>query len=123
MHKGVILQPTYRIRGGIPVIQLYGRLESGRPFLVEDDRFRPYFFVRTRDLPRLDAETAAQFRETELADLDGEQISRITLPLPSAVRPLRDRMGELGIPTYEADILFPYRYLMDHVLRVGIAID
>lgn len=123
MHKGVILQPTYRIRGGIPVIQLYGRLESGQPFLVEDDRFRPYFFVRTRDLPRLDAETAARFRETELADLDGEPTSRITLPLPSAVRPLRDRIRELGVPTYEADILFPYRYLMDHVLRVGIAID
>ena len=55
MHKGVILQPTYRIRGGIPVIQLYGRLESGSPFLVEDDRFRPYFFVRTRDLQHLDS--------------------------------------------------------------------
>ncbi|MFP6638764.1 MAG: 3'-5' exonuclease, partial [Myxococcota bacterium] len=123
MHKGVILQPTYRIRGGIPVIQLYGRLESGSPFLVEDDRFRPYFFARTRDLEQLDAETAAEFRETELSDLDGEQVSRITLPLPSAVPPLRDRLIGLGLATYEADILFPYRYLMDHVLRAGIGID
>ncbi|MFP8873003.1 MAG: 3'-5' exonuclease, partial [Myxococcota bacterium] len=107
----------------ISVIQLYGRLESGSPFLVEDDRFRPYFFVRTRDLQHLDPETAAEFRETELSNLDGEQVSRITLPLPSAVPPLRDRIIGLGLPTYEADILFPYRYLMDHVLRVGIRID
>ncbi|MEE3327420.1 MAG: 3'-5' exonuclease, partial [Myxococcota bacterium] len=123
MQKGVILQPTYRNRSGIPVIQLYGRLESGQPFLIEDDRFRPYFFVRTQDLPRLESDIAAQFQETELADLDGNQVSRINLPLPSAVRPLRDQMVGLGIRTYEADILFPYRYLMDHAIRVNIGIE
>ena len=123
MQKGVILQPTYRIRGGIPVIQLYGRLESGEPFVIEDDRFRPYFFVRTEDLSRLDSELSAQFHETELADLDGRQVSRINLILPSAMRPLRDQLGGLGVQTYEADILFPYRYLMDHAIRVNIGID
>ena len=97
MQKGVILQPTYRTRNGVPVIQLYGRLESGEPFLIEDDRFRPYFFVRTQDLPRLETDLATRFQETELADLDGEQVSRITLPLPSAVRPLRDQLVGLGV--------------------------
>ena len=79
MQKGVILQPIYRIRGGIPIIQLYGRLESGEPFVIEDDRFRPYFFLRTEDLSRLDSELSVQFHETELADLDGSQVSPINL--------------------------------------------
>ena len=30
---------------GVPLIQLFGRLEDGPPFLVEDDRYRPCFFV------------------------------------------------------------------------------
>ena len=45
MHSGFILQPTYRVREDGPVVRLFGRLESGEAFLVEDDRFRPYFFV------------------------------------------------------------------------------
>ena len=32
--RGFILQPTYRVRHGCPVIQLYGRLEGGEAFLV-----------------------------------------------------------------------------------------
>ena len=47
MHTGLIVQPTYRVRGGQPVVQLWGRTSEGPPFLVEDDRFRPYFFVPT----------------------------------------------------------------------------
>ena len=48
MPEGFVLQPGYRIRSGIPVIQLFGRLASGEAFLVEDDRFRPYFFAEPR---------------------------------------------------------------------------
>ena len=49
-YRGFILQPTYRVRSGVPVVQLYGRLESGEAFLAEDDRFRPYFFIRCADV-------------------------------------------------------------------------
>ena len=45
MPTGFILQPTYQIRAGRPVVQLFGRLSGGGAFLVEEDRFRPYFFV------------------------------------------------------------------------------
>jgi DNA polymerase elongation subunit (family B) len=50
---GFILQPTYRVRDGVPVVQLFGRLASGPAFLVEDDRFRPYFFAPTALAERL----------------------------------------------------------------------
>ena len=45
IRRGFLLQPTYRVVGGVPVVQLFGRLEEGPPFLVEDDRARPYCFV------------------------------------------------------------------------------
>ena len=45
MHTGFVVQPTYRVREDRPVVQLFGRLESGEAFLVEDNRFHPYFFV------------------------------------------------------------------------------
>ena len=45
MAVGLILQPSYRLQKGHPVIQLFGRLEGSEAFLIEDDRFRPYFFV------------------------------------------------------------------------------
>jgi len=123
VHRGVILQPTYRIQGDRPVVQLYGRLESGRAFLVEDDRSRPYFFVRQADSRRLAGEIDAPIRETELSTLAGEPVSRVTMNLPSEIRPLRTRLASLGITSYEADLRFAYRFLMDHALRDSIGIE
>src|SRR5256885_1074043 len=45
--RGFILQPTYRIEGGRPVVQLYGKLEGGGNFLVRDDRSVPSFVIET----------------------------------------------------------------------------
>jgi hypothetical protein len=44
-HRGFILQPTYRVEDGRPVVHLYGTLEDGGPFLVRDGRTVPHFYV------------------------------------------------------------------------------
>lgn len=36
--RGFILHPSYRVESGVPVLQLFGRLEDGRGFLVRDRR-------------------------------------------------------------------------------------
>ena len=123
MHQGVILQPTYRIHNDRAVVQLYGRLESGRAFLVEDDRFKPYFFVRQIDRRHLESEAGVSLRDTELSTLGGEPVCRATVNLPGAIRPLRTRLARLGVSSYESDLRFAYRYLMDHALRDGVGID
>ncbi len=51
-HRGFILQPTYRIEAGRPVVHLYGRLEDGRTFLVRDQRALPHFYVAAADSER-----------------------------------------------------------------------
>src|SRR6267142_3212687 len=55
--RGFILQSSYRVISRpngqrIPVVHLYGRLESGETFLVRDDRQRPHFFIRAADAER-----------------------------------------------------------------------
>jgi len=104
-------------------VQLYGRLESGRAFLVEDDRFRPYFFVRQADRERLAEESGIALRETELSTLNGEPVARVSVKLPGEIHGLRSRLAKRGIPSFEADLRFAYRYLMDHALRDTIGID
>ncbi|HKA13452.1 MAG TPA: DNA polymerase II [Myxococcota bacterium] len=123
MPTGFLLQPTYRVRDGIPVVQLYGQLEDGRAFLVEDDRFRPYFFVRAADADLLRGDPRAQIAESGLRDFAGQALVRVVVPVPAAVPPLRDRVAATGRPTYEGDVRFPYRYLIDAGVRAGIAIE
>src|SRR6266849_2846926 len=55
--RGFVLQSSYRVVSRpngqrIPVIHIYGRLESGGTFLVRDDRQRPHFFIRAADAER-----------------------------------------------------------------------
>ncbi|MEE3329980.1 MAG: DNA polymerase II [Myxococcota bacterium] len=121
--RGFILQPTYRVRGGAPVIQLFGKLESGAAFLVEENRYRPTFFILAEHRELLDDEHDAVCEPTPLCDLRGRRVARNTLPLPANVPALRDRLTSLGCATFEADVRFPYRFLTDHRIRAGVAIE
>ncbi len=123
MPTGFLLQPTYRVREGVPVVQLYGRLDDGRPFQIEDDRFRPYFFIRAADADLLRGDERATLHASELRDWAGNALARVEVPVPGAVPALRDQVARAGRPTFEADVRFPYRYLIDAGLRAGIAIE
>lgn len=123
--KGFLLQPTYRVRGGVPVVQLFGRSIDGRAFLVEDDRFRPYFFVPKSDAAAaaLASEPGAQVEESALRDLAGAPVARVECALPGDVPPLRERLAARGVRALEADLRFPHRYLIDRGLRAGLEIE
>jgi DNA polymerase-2 len=123
LPTGFILQPTYRVRDGVPVVQLYGRLEDGRAFSVEDDRFRPYFFIRAEDALLLRGDARARVEASPVRDFAGHALVRVVAAVPSAVPPLRDRITRAGRPTFEADVRFPYRYLIDAGLRAGVSIE
>lgn len=123
MPTGLILQPTYEIRDERPVVRLFGRLVDGPPFLIEDDRFRPYLFVKARDVAALGTVPGMSVEVRDLRDLEGAPVARVVLPLPSAVPALRERLSRAGVATYEADIRFPYRYLIDHGVRALASIE
>ncbi|UCE85545.1 MAG: DNA polymerase II [Deltaproteobacteria bacterium] len=123
IYTGFILQPTYRVREGQPVVQLFGRLESGEAFLVEDDRFRPYFFTPREHADRIAAAPDVEIEDTALCDLEGRPVVRVVVPIPAAVPRLREALAAAGGEALSADIRFPYLYRIDRGIRAGVAID
>jgi DNA polymerase-2 len=121
--RGFILHPTYRIEAGRPVVHLYGRLESGESFLVRDTRLTPYFFVRISDAPRARSLGARPLEPAGHRTMRGEEVARVEVATPPDTPPLRDALQGAGIPTYEADVRFAIRFLIDRNLRGVIAID
>ena len=118
MPDGFILQPGYRVRDGLPVLQLFGRLAEGPAFLVEDDRIRPYFFAPADGCETLRAEPKLRIEPTPLVALDGTPLVRLSPRLPSEVPRLRERLPR----SLEADIRFPYRCLIDLGIRSAVSI-
>ncbi len=123
MPRGLILQPSYRIRDGRPVVQLFGRLEHQMAFWVEDDRFRPYFFVSRSQADSLAGHPGVDLQETELTDMNGDEVVKVVAMLPGDVPALREKLERAGAHPLEADIRFAYRYLIDHGIRGGVSIE
>ncbi|MCB1055135.1 MAG: DNA polymerase II [Acidobacteria bacterium] len=122
--RGFILHPTYRVEAGRPVVHLYGRLESGETFLIRDDRSRPHFYVRQRDRELANDLGAAPLADTGLVTLRGaEPVLRVEVAIPGDTPALRDRLHRAGVVTYEADVRFAMRHLIDHGIRSAVAIE
>lgn len=126
--RGVILQATYRVAnqpGGrrVPVVHLYGRLEDGGTFLVRDDRQQPHFYIPTQDALR--AQTSAGIRPTPTnkRDFAGTPVSRVAVAIPADVPAIRDRLHTIGIDTFEADVRFPVRYLIERGIKGACVIE
>jgi DNA polymerase-2 len=116
-HRGFILQPTYRVEAGRPVIHLYGRLEDGRPFLVRDRRPVPHFYVEETHAGAARALGARRQVETDRRTLTGRPVVRIEVDTPGDAPPLRDRLLAEGIPAHEADVRFAMRHLIERGIR------
>jgi DNA polymerase II len=126
--RGFILQASYRVMPDAqgrraPVVQLYGRLENGQSFLVRDDRQRPHFYVRATDAAKAAQLRAGHQSPTDRRTFDGDPVVRIEVEVPSDVPPLRDRLHGSGIETFEADVRFATRYLIERGIKGGCEIE
>ena len=125
---GFILQASYRVaRAGngarLPVVHLYGRLEEGGAFVVRDDRQRPQFYVRATDAERVRALGPAKLQLVDRRTFDGAPVARVELEVPADVPPLRDRLHAAGVDTFEADVRFAVRYLIERGIKGGCQIE
>ena len=120
--RGLILQASYRIHGGVPVVHLYGRLESGETFLVRDHRQRPHFYIGAADAARARTTVSVEPIPTDRTNFAGAAVSRIETAVPGDVPGVRDRLHAAGIDTYEADVRFATRLLIDHDIKGGCEI-
>ena len=123
-HRGFIFQASYRMQAGVPVVHLFGRLENGDTFLVRDRRQKPHFHVpadapdRTQPADWQGARLSPSDRET----FNGEATRRVSVPTPPDAPPVRDRLHARGIETFEADVRFAMRYLIDRDIKGGCSI-
>ena len=122
VQTGFIVQPTYRIVRGRPVVLLYGRLSNRETFLVRDNRMSPYFYIEQEDAERV-IELGGQVHESDCATMDGRPVLRVDLQVPADAPPLRDKLHEAGLPTYEADVRFAMKYLIERGVRGSIEIE
>jgi DNA polymerase II len=126
--RGFILQASYRVSNRpdgarVPVIQLYGRLADGGTFLVRDDRQWPHFYIRAADARRAQALRMPQAQPVEHRTFAGETVARVQVEVPSDVPALRDRLHAAGIDTFEADVRFAARYLIERDIKGACEIE
>ena len=123
-HLGFILNATYVADpdSGRAVVHLYGRLADGRPFLVRDRRPEPYFYIESGAADRAPGLGLHNLDATDRRTLHGAPVHRVRLHHPGDTPAIRGRLHGAGIATYEADVRFAYRYLIDRGVKSALRI-
>ena len=123
--KGFIVYPTYRIIDNRAFVYLFGRLENGESFLTIN-QFKPYFYIREKDkekLTTLDTNIIYDVDSSDMKTFFEEPVVKITLDVPNNVPVLRDIFHKKDIFTYEADIRFIYRFMIDKGIKGSLDIE
>jgi DNA polymerase-2 len=120
--KGFIIHPTYRIESGRAFVHLFGRLENGESFLSINE-FKPYFFILKSDLDAALKLGSFEHENSKLKNFQGEDVVKIILSVPGEVAKLRDKFSNKGIKSFEADIRFAYRFMIDLCLQGSVDIE
>jgi DNA polymerase-2 len=120
---GFILQPTYRIEAGKPVVHLFGTLDGGQSFLVRQSGYVPHFWIRESDADRARGFGAGPLTATGKVTMDREPVVEVDVPTPPDTPELRNRLQNVGIPCFEADVRFAMRYLIDQGIRGSMRIS
>ncbi len=130
--KVQILDVDYKLVNSHPVVRLFGKTEDGETVCVLDNNFRPYFYCLPEDeegsedeiVELIDEEYGGAVEKIEEVkrylplsyDPDKKNLLKIILRNPRNVRKMREYLRDKGPvkELYETDILYKYRYLIDH---------
>jgi len=129
----------YAIEDDDPVVYLFTRDPDGRQVIIADRSFEPYFYVESRALfdPRIKKiigvvgkELSPRVRRIEfgfrgLTRLGVSELAKVVCKTPTDVGEIRRKLHNLKPPieTFEADILFVLRYLIDRGIKCGVRYD
>jgi DNA polymerase I len=120
-----ILDCDYIMLSNKPVVRIFGRTQAGESICVFYEDFLPYFYLEVSE----ENFEAVEY-ELNKNDLKFEIVEK-TLPIgfqkpkkvfkifgkdPSKIPEIRNFVSSFGTP-YEADVLFKYRFMVDHDLK------
>jgi len=120
-------KPLYRY----PVVYLFCRDSNFRRVVVKDESFRPYGFIEYR-LREKDFKEILENPEFEKCILKLEkhpilakegELLKIVCDIPYNWKKLRTELEKKGINTFEGDVLFTLRYMIDKNIKSGIEYD
>jgi DNA polymerase II len=120
--NGFIIHPTYKVENGKAFVHLYGKLQNGESFLIIQE-YRPYFYIKKEDLKKAKDLEAFDVEENHAKNFAGEELAKIILHIPKDVAKMRDFFATKNIQSYEADIRFPYRFMLDHDIKGSLEIS
>jgi DNA polymerase elongation subunit (family B) len=109
-----------------PIIHVFGRTDGDEVEHVRVHGFRPYFYAPSESLAegddRLDHDRITGWAETApdgdpYESIRGESLTKIFGQTPRDVGGIRDRFDH-----YEADVLFPNRFLIDNDVTSGLRV-
>ncbi|PGF14985.1 DNA polymerase elongation subunit [Natrinema sp. CBA1119] len=124
-----VMQVDYTIAGygdeERPIMHVFGRTSENELEHVQVVGFQPYFYAPTETLDRPPEEQYDRLTGSEEYDADGEpyesirgeKLTKILGQTPRDVGQIRDDFDH-----FEADILFPNRFLIDKDIRSGIRV-
>jgi DNA polymerase I len=117
-----VLDVDYVTLNEDPIIRIFGKTIEGKTVCAFYDGYRPYFYAEHMPevLSILDPEKENQVVSIEtvkrisvMGYQEAKDFYKITLHNPARTPELRDKLKAGGIRTYEADILFKYRFMND----------
>jgi len=120
--KGYIIYQTYRIINEKAHVCLFGRLENGESFLTVN-YYKPYFFIKQDDLETSLKIEDFEHEETEFMNFKNERLVKMLINLPQEIPKIRHSLEENGIETFESDIRFTTRFLIDKGIKSTIEIE
>ena len=119
--KGFIIDATYKILNDRAYVCLFGRSEEGESFLTLN-YFRPYFFIKENDFMKALKIENFEFEKTDLKTFAEKKVRKILLDIPSDIPKLKRIFEKEDIQTYESDIVYARRFLIDNKIQGGIEV-
>ena len=111
-------QIEYIIQDNVPIIKIFGRDTTGTQHTIDVFGFEPYFYVNDTTDNRLIRNTSILMVDPGYINIKGGPLLKITTKTPRDVSSVRSLYPQ----HYEADILFPNRFMIDLDIKGGIEV-
>ncbi|MFH1630639.1 MAG: DNA polymerase domain-containing protein [Candidatus Aenigmatarchaeota archaeon] len=117
-----ILDVDYFLNGNKPVIRVFGKKPDGSSVCCLCDTFLPYFYIeKNSDVWEKVDSMKLNYEEVDMFYPIGHQknkttVFKISLQNPRDVPEIRKTLEPYG-KCFDADILFKYRFMVDHDIR------